>query len=260
MASCDSLAKCILIGAVAGAVVAFMPISATAGLVLSEDFDDGTFSHGVPASNQDGMEIAPLGSGACDHFSAGASRASGQALCGSGTADTAPLAERDDPFDEFVFSDPGLSSALRIDLSLAAFEFGLLDGPEDAPQLRDFVDIRLGGERVVHFHGVNTRTTEHDGLKLAETGGRYLGPDLLPADADDPEAGRFFDFSFYVGSGPAGQPRDLSLQIALTGSTEFAALDAISISAIPAPETFGLLGLGLVGAGLALRRRSASSI
>jgi len=240
---------------IAGAVVSALPIApAEANPLLSEDFE--AFDSGAqPGVEQLGVD--DIGSGACARFSAGGSRASGKALCGAGTRSTGG---DPDPFDALVFGDPGgFHGALKIDLSLAAFETGMLDGPLDPPDLFDFVDIRLGGETVVQFYGVNTRTSEQDGFRLGEAAGPYRGPELVPADADDPEAGRFFDFSFFVGPDPAGRPRDLMIAIGLTGKNEFAAIDSLNVTAIPAPAALGLFGLGLIGLGLGRRRRSITA-
>ena len=227
--------------AILGGVAALNPGPAAAGLLFSEDFESGLADE-VTGGGPHAMQQAMLGDGTCSNFSASGS-ASGQALCGSGTVTD----ERD--FEEFVFADDGLTSALRIDLSIAAWQTGVLDGPLDPANLLDFVDIFLGDEHLVRFHGVNTRTAEHDGLQLGEMPSRFLGPDLVPDD------GMFRDFSFFAPAAEGLASRDLSFRIRLTGRTEYAALDSISVTQIPAPAALGLFGIGVLGAGIALRRR-----
>lgn len=233
--------------ALLGGAATLVPAPAMAGLLFSEDFESSSLAAVFSGSGPQAMQQATLGAGACRHFGAGGS-AAGQALCGSGTVSDSK------DYEEFVFSHDGLGSALRIDLSLAAWQTGLLDGPLDPADLLDFVDIFLGDQRLVRFHGVNTRTADHDGLQLAQIPSQFLGPDLVPDD------GIFRDLSFYAPAAGGLASRDLSFRIRLTGNTEFVALDSISVTAIPAPGALGLLSMGLLIAGAALRRRTVREV
>ena len=206
--------------------------------LFQESFD-------APLADQPGIEqlaVAPIGTDACKRFTEGTSRASGSALCGSGTANKGGVP---DPFDRLVFSDPGFAGALRIDVSLAAFEFGILDGPQSSnnPDLFDYILISAGNTVVARFDG------DDDTFALTQTAGRYTGPDKMTR-------GEFEDYAFFVGQQSDGLARDLTIDVKLTGTTEFAGIDALSVQAIPSPTTLLMLAIGLsLAAAAGVRKR-----
>jgi len=234
-----SLALGSLVALGLGATAAF------AAPVMSEDFS--SFDADIPGLED--SEIGLIGErGPCWFASSGSSRAGRHALCSSGTAD---VGFEGDLYDSFSFDLGGLAGGFRLDLSLAAWETGILDGPSDPADLLDFIDILVDDTEIARFQGA------HDTMELARAIGDVDGPATI---------GRQFfrDFSFFVGDAVADLFNTLTFKVRLTGGNEYVAFDSIAVTAlgaegnttpIPAPASGLLFGAGLVGLGLLRTRR-----
>ena len=198
--------------------------AASAATVLA-DFDSGssTFNIGLATG---GLSTSTIGSGVCSGASA-AGNASGGALCGN-------LLD-----DELRFADRDFNRIRSISFSLATFT---ISGDLDPP---DVLSVFAGSENLVTFNGINDTDTMQSVSGL-------LGAGIIIGPA-------FTDFTVGNIAGFGLGEDDLVFSFLSSNSSEYMAVDSVSIEIIPLPAGIWLMLAGIGSLGVAGRRRKRAA-